>query len=185
MGRRGTSARQSRSSSRSSRSRRKKFGGPQPQRNHRAQLRSHARHVHEAETEIDFPVGVPRGLTPPTSNLKKFGGSPIHPMSPNKSPLVGGWGGESARDPNREIDFGFVFVHVSCVRAKLCAMIPLWLGAAKLFSAPPAPVGGWTSRDVPTAKTIDHHINITKKSAIFVRVFPVKNFVSCLCKDLP
>ena len=59
MGRRGTSARQSsRSSSR------KKFGGPQPQRNHRAQLRSHARHVHEDETEIDFQVGVPKGLTP-------------------------------------------------------------------------------------------------------------------------
>ena len=38
------------------------FGGAQPQRNHRAQLRSHARHVHEAETEIDFPVGVPKGL---------------------------------------------------------------------------------------------------------------------------
>ena len=51
----------------SSRSR-KKFGGPQPQRNHRAQLRSHARHVHEDETEIDFPVGVPKGLTPATSN---------------------------------------------------------------------------------------------------------------------
>ena len=47
----------------------KKFGGPQPQRNHRAQLRSHARHVHEDETEIDFPVGVPKGLTPPTSNI--------------------------------------------------------------------------------------------------------------------
>ena len=66
---------------------------------------------------------------------------------------IGGWGGESARDPNREIDFGFVFVHVSCVRAKLCARIPLWLGAAKLFSAPapaapaaPA-VGVRTSRD--------------------------------------
>ena len=79
-------------------------------------------------------------------------------------------GGESFRDPNREIDFGFVFVHVSCVRAKLCAMIPLWLGAAKLFSpapappAPPAPpVGGRTSRDVPTIKTIDHGLFITKK----------------------
>ena len=36
-----------------------------------------------------------------------------------------GVGGESFRDPNREIDFGFVFVHVSCVRAKLCARIPL------------------------------------------------------------
>ena len=54
-------------------------------------------------------------------------------------------GGESFRDPNREIDFGFVFVHVSCVRAKLCAMIRLWLGSAKLFSpaaaaaAPAAP----------------------------------------------
>ena len=34
-------------------------------------------------------------------------------------------GGESFRDPNREIDFGFVFVNVSCVRAKLCARIPL------------------------------------------------------------
>ena len=56
----------SRSSSRSSSSRRrKKFGGPQPQRNHRAQLRSHARHVHEDETEIDFPVGVAKGLTHP------------------------------------------------------------------------------------------------------------------------
>ena len=42
---------------------------PQLQRNHRAQLRSHARHVHEDETEIDFPVGVPKGLTPPTSNI--------------------------------------------------------------------------------------------------------------------
>ncbi len=31
-------------------------------------------------------------------------------------------------DPNRELDFGFGFVRVSCVRAKLCAMIPLWLG---------------------------------------------------------
>ena len=39
--------------------------------------------------------------------------------------IIGGWGDESACDPNREIDFGFVFVHVSCVRAKLCAMIPL------------------------------------------------------------
>ena len=48
-------------------------------------------------------------------------------------------GGESFRDPNREIDFGFVFVYVTCVRAKLCAMFPLWLGAAKLFSAPAAP----------------------------------------------
>ena len=36
---------------------------------------------------------------------------------------IGGWGGESFRDPNREIDFGFVFVYVSCVRAKLCARI--------------------------------------------------------------
>ena len=26
---------------------------------------------------------------------------------------------------NREIDFGFVFVYVSCVRAKLCARILL------------------------------------------------------------
>ena len=42
----------------------KKFGGPQPQRNHRAQLRSHARHVHEDETEIDFPVGAAKALTP-------------------------------------------------------------------------------------------------------------------------
>ena len=70
-----------------------------------------------------------------------------------KAAGIGGWGGESFRDPNREIDFGFVFVHVSCVRAKLCAMIPLWLGAAKLFCAPPPPaaaaVGGRTSRDVP------------------------------------
>ena len=49
---------------RSMRSSTKEFGGPQPQRNHRAQLRSHARHVHEDETEIDFPVGVPKGLTP-------------------------------------------------------------------------------------------------------------------------
>ena len=56
---------------------------------------------------------------------------------------IGGWGGESFRDPNREIDFGFVFVHVSCVRAKLCAIIPLWLGAAKICSpAAPPPVGG-------------------------------------------
>ena len=30
---------------------------------------------------------------------------------------IGGWGGESACDPNREIDFGFVFVYVSCVRS--------------------------------------------------------------------
>ena len=58
--------------------------------------------------------------------------------------LIGGWGGETVRDPNREIDFGFVFVHVSCVRAKLCAMIRLWLGSAKLFSpaAAPALAGG-------------------------------------------
>ena len=92
---------------------------------------------------------------------------------------IGGWGGESFRDPNREIDFGFVFVHVSCVRAKLCAMIPLWLGAAKLFCPTPAPpppaVGGRTSRDVPSIKTIDHQINDIKQSAIFVRVFPVKS----------
>ena len=71
---------------------------------------------------------------------------------------IGGWGGESFRDPNREIDFGFVFVHVSCVRAKLCAMIPLWLGPAKLFcpapAAAPAAVGGRTSRDVPSIKII-------------------------------
>ena len=54
------------------------------------------------------------------------------------------WAGKSFGDPNREIDFGFGFVHVSCVRAKLCAMIPLWLGAAKLFSpaAAPALAGG-------------------------------------------
>ena len=57
--------------------------------------------------------------------------------------------GESFRDPNRETDFGFVFVNVSCVRAKLCAMIPLWLGAAKLCSTPAPAVGGRTSRDVP------------------------------------
>ena len=96
-------------------------------------------------------------------------------------------GGESACDPNREIDFGFGFVHVSCVRAKLCAMIPLWLGPAKLFSAaaaapPAAPVGGRTSRDVPSIKTIDLSVCATKKSAIFVRVFPVKNFVTWLCR---
>ena len=35
-------------------------------------------------------------------------------------------------ESNREIDFGFGFVHVLCVQAKLCAMIPLWLGSAKL-----------------------------------------------------
>ena len=46
---------------------------------------------------------------------------------------IGGEGGEIACDPNRESDFGFVFVYVSCVRAKLCAMILLWLGPAKLF----------------------------------------------------
>ena len=66
--------------------------------------------------------------------------------------------GESFRDPNREIDVGFVFVYVTCVGAKLCAMILLWLGAAKLFSSPaaapaPAAVGGRTSRDVPSIKT--------------------------------
>ena len=76
--------------------------------------------------------------------------------------MIGGWGGESACDPNREIDFGFVFVYVSCVRAKLCARIPLWLGAAKLFSpaapapAPAAAVGRRTSRDVPSIKIINH-----------------------------
>ena len=92
-------------------------------------------------------------------------------------------GGESACDPNREIDFGFVFVHVSCVRAKLCAMIPLWLGAAKLFSpaAPPpaaaaAPVGGRTSRDVPSIKIINVTFFIRKKSEQKRPVFPVKNF---------
>ena len=53
------------------RRRRKKFGDPQLEPNHRAQLRSHARLVHEEETEIDFPVGVPKGLTPPTSNILK------------------------------------------------------------------------------------------------------------------
>ena len=32
--------------------------------------------------------------------------------------IVGGWGGESFCDPNREIDFGFGFVScVTCVRA--------------------------------------------------------------------
>ena len=96
----------------------------------------------------------------------------VEPPAPTTSLSPVGWsyryiyiyiywrlGGESFRDPNREIDFGFVFVHVSCVRAKLCAMIPLWLGAAKLFSppAPAAAVGGRTSRDVPSIKTIDHH----------------------------
>ena len=55
-------------SSSSSRSR-KKFGSPQLQQNPRAQLRSRARQVHEDETEIDFPVGVPKGLTPSTSNM--------------------------------------------------------------------------------------------------------------------
>ena len=35
-------------------------------------VRSHARHVHENETEIDFPVGVAKALTPPTSNLVKI-----------------------------------------------------------------------------------------------------------------
>ena len=148
-------------SSRSS-SRRKKFGGPQPQRNHRAQLRSHARHVHEDETEIDFPVGVPKGLTPPTSNNNE---GPLIESMPTRPPQQlycrnNYWrlGGESFRDPNREI-----VSFRSCVRAgeaKLCAMIPLWLGAAKLFSpaAPPAPapaaVGGRTSRDVPSIKII-------------------------------
>ena len=34
-----------------------------------------ARHVHEAETEIDFPVGVPKGLTPqPPTWVPKLGG---------------------------------------------------------------------------------------------------------------
>ena len=74
---------------------------------------------------------------------------------------------EVGGETNREIDFGFGFVHVSCVRAKLCAMIPLWLGAAKLFSpaaaAPPAPVGGRTSRDVPSIKTINHCLCIPQK----------------------
>ena len=93
---------------------------------------------------------------------------------------IGGWGCESFRDPNREIDFGFVFVHVSCVRAKLCAMIPLWLGAAKLFSPAPAapPVGGRTSRDVPSIKTIKGIVKHTKKSCEKRSVFPVNNFVS-------
>ena len=92
---------------------------------------------------------------------------------------IGGWGGESFRDPNREIDFGFVFVHVSCVRAKLCAMIPLWLGAAKLFSSPaPAAVGGRTSRDVPSIKIINVTFFIRKKSEQKRPVFPVKNFVA-------
>ena len=59
-------AKSNRSSSRSRR--RQKFGSPQLQRNPRAQLRSHAWHVHEDETEIDFPVGVACALTPPTSN---------------------------------------------------------------------------------------------------------------------
>ena len=71
-------------------------------------------------------------------------------------------GGESFRDPNREIDFGFVFVHVSCVRAKLCAMIPLWLGAAKLFSAPaaaPAAPAGllcWSCKQAPAGRCQGH-----------------------------
>ena len=56
------------SSSRSS-SRRKKFGCPQSQQNPRAQLRSHARHVHEEETVIDFPIGVPISHPP---NLQTY-----------------------------------------------------------------------------------------------------------------
>ena len=41
---------------------------------------------------------------------------------------------------------------MSCVRAKLCAIIPLWLGAAKICSpAAPPPVGGRTSRGTSRA----------------------------------
>ena len=84
-------------------------------------------------------------------------------------------GGESFRDPNREIDFGFVFVHVSCVRAKLCAMIPLWLGAAKLFSpAAAAAVGGRTSRDVPSIKTINHTLFILFLGRVSLQVLQRK-----------
>ena len=68
----------------------------------------------------------------------------VNSISMNVKKLEVG-GGES----NREIDFGFVFVYVSCVRAKLCARILLQLGSAKLFSAAAAPVGRRTSRDVP------------------------------------
>ena len=81
----------------------------------------------------------------------------VEPPAPPTSLSPVGWsyryicvywrlGGES----NREIDFGFVFVYVSCVRAKLCARILLQLGSAKLFSPTAAPaVGGRASRDVP------------------------------------
>ena len=59
---------------------------------------------------------------------------------------IGGWGGESACDPNREIDFGFVFVYVSCVRAKLCARILRYLGTAKLIPSPASPAAAGTQR---------------------------------------
>ena len=66
-------ANSSRSSSRSSR--RKKFRDPQLLENRRAQLRlarTHARHE-TRKPKIDFPVGVPSGLTPPTSNIYYLG----------------------------------------------------------------------------------------------------------------
>ena len=98
---------------------------------------------------------------PPTTSLSPVGWSYRY--------IYWRLGGESFRDPNREIDFGFVFVHVSCVRAKLCAMIRLWLGSAKLFSpapaAPPPAVGRRTSRDVPSIKTIKGNVKHTKKVA--------------------
>ena len=73
-----------------------------------------------------------------------FGTSFIYSWPRRDSGSAVSWrlGGKSACDPKREIDFGFVFVHASCVRAKLCAMIPLWLGAAKLFSPAAAPLAG-------------------------------------------
>ena len=51
------------------------------------------------------------------------------------------------RPTGKSISVSF-FVYVPCVRAKLCARIRPWLGAAKLFSPapPPAAVGACTSR---------------------------------------
>ena len=98
----------------------------------------------------------------------------MHAASARLNILSWRLGGESSGDPNREIESGFVFV--SCVRAKLCARIPLWLGVAKLFSAAAAPVGGRTSRDVPSIKTIKANLFITKNNVIFSLSFSSEQF---------
>ena len=70
--------------------------------------------------------------------------------------------------------FSFSFSSVLGVFARCSGTIIVWI--FELIRG-----GDRPARRFSLAKTINHHIFITKKSAIFLRVFPVKNFATFLC----